>query len=274
MRLYISADIEGIAGVATRDQTMLEGFEYQSGRLWMTDTVAAACRAAFTAGVEEIVVADSHGTHLNILPDRLPKNVRLVRGKPRPLGMVQGVEAGRFDGALFLGWHTGSTHVSGVLGHTMQGRVIREIRLNGRTVSEAGFYHPLIGHFGVPLIGISGDDQFVDETRGLVGDVEAAVVKWAYGTFATRTMTPEESYEVVAETTRRAIARIRDFKPYRIEGEILLEVSFKHRPPAEILSLLPQVERVDGYTIAVKVPDMVAAVNFMVVALAYSSTLL
>jgi D-amino peptidase len=274
MRLFISADIEGIAGVATRDQTMLEGFEYQSGRLWMTDTVTAACKAAFAAGVKEIVVADSHGTHLNILPDRLPKGVQLVRGKPRPLGMVQGVEHGRFDGALFLGWHTGSTHVSGVLGHTMQGRVIREIRLNGKVVSEAGFYHPLIGHFGVPLIAISGDDQFVEETKGLVGDVEAAVVKWAYGTFATRTLTPEESYDLVAETTRRAIARIGGFKPYRIEGEITIEVNFKHRPPAEILSLLPQVERVDGYTIRTKVPDMVAAANFMIVTLAYNAALI
>jgi D-amino peptidase len=271
-RLFVSADIEGIVGVVTREQASPGAPEYASARIWMTDTVAAAAEAAFAAGIEEVVVADSHGPAQNLLIDRLPRRVQVVRGKPRPLGMVCGVEAGPYVGALFLGWHTGSTHASGILGHTMRGLVVREIRLNGRVVSEAGFYHPLIGEFGVPLIGISGDDQFVEETRGLVGDVEAAVVKWSYGHLAARTMVPADAHDAVAAMTRRALARIDSFRPCRLEGPVTLDLGFKHRPPAEVLSLLPGVERVDGYGIRTVVPDMRGASNFLSVALGYSAT--
>jgi D-amino peptidase len=154
----------------------------------------------------------------------------------------------------------------------MRSLVVREIRLNGRTVSEAGFYHPLLGHFGVPLIGISGDDHFVEETRGLVGEVEAAVVKWSYGHLAARSLTPAAACREIAAMTRRAIGRIGDFLPARIAGPIRLEVAFKHRPPAEMLSLLPGVDRLDGYTIGLDVPDMPGASDFMRVALGYDPT--
>lgn len=272
MRIFISADIEGIAGVVTRQQTLLSGNEYATACRWMTDSVAAAAEAAFAMGAEEVVVCDSHLASQNIQIDRLPERVQLVRGVRRPLGTVAGVESGRYDGALFIGWHTGSTHLSGVLGHTMRSLVVREVRLNGRVVSEAGFYHPLLGHYGVPLIGISGDDQFVEETRGLVGDVEAAVVKWSYGHLSARSLTPAAAQAEIDRMTRRAIGRIGDFRPGRIEGPIRLEVAFKHRPPAQTLSLLPWVERVDGYTIGLTVPDMQVAANFMQVALGYDPT--
>lgn len=262
MRLYISADIEGIVGVVTREQTLPSGFEFQAARIWMTDTVVAAAEAAFEMGVDEVVVSDSHGAKQNIIIDRLPRRVQLVRGKPRMLDMVSGIEVGSYGGAMFLGWHTGSTHLSGVLGHTMRGLVVREIQVNGRVVSEAGFYHPLIG--------ISGDADFVSETRELVGDVEAAVVKWAYGHLSARSMVPADAHAEVAAMTRRALGRIETFKPYRIEGEITLDVSFKHRPPAEVLSLLPMVERLDAYTIRTVLPDMRVAANFMTVALGYN----
>ncbi len=272
MRLYISADIEGIAGVVSRQQSLPPGREYEAACRWMTDSVAAAADAAFAMGAEEVVICDSHFNSQNILIDRLPERAQLVRGVRRPFGMVAGIEYGRYDGALFIGWHTGSTHRSGVLGRTMRSLVVREVRLNGQVVSEAGFYHPLMGHFGVPLIGISGDDQFVEETRGFAGDVEAAVVKWSYGHLAARSMTPAAACKEIDAMTRRAIARIGAFHPRRIEGPIRLEVDFKHRPPADTLSRLPGVERLDGYAIGLDVPDMCAASDFMQVALGYDPT--
>lgn len=269
MRIFISADIEGIVGVVTRQQALADGRDFEDGRRWMTESVAAAATAAFEMGADEVVIADSHLHSQNIHIDRLPERVQVVRGVRRPLGMVAGVEHGRFDGALFIGWHTGSTHLSGVLGHTMRSSVVREIRLNGRVVSEAGFHHPLLGHFGVPLIGISGDDQFVEETRGLAGDVEAAVVKWAYGHLAARTLTPAAAYREIDAMTRRAIARLGDFRPCRMEGPIRLELSFKHRPPADTLSRLRGVDRLDGYAIGLTVQDMPEASDFLAVALGH-----
>jgi len=101
MRIYISADIEGIAGVVTREHTRPEGFEYQSARIWMTDSVAAAANAAFAAGASEVVISDSHGNAQNLLLDRLPRAVQVVRSWPRPLSMMQGMESGDYAGGYF-----------------------------------------------------------------------------------------------------------------------------------------------------------------------------
>jgi len=91
-RLYISADMEGVAGVTTKEQLVVGGFEYQEARQWMTDEIIAVCNAAFQSGIEEVVVADSHSNGQNILIDQLPENVQLIRSWPRPLGMMQGVD--------------------------------------------------------------------------------------------------------------------------------------------------------------------------------------
>lgn len=272
MRLYMSIDIEGIVGVVSREHTAVEGFEYQQARIWMTDTAAVAAQAAFDAGASAVVMSDSHGNMQNLMIDRLPKAVELVRSRPRPLGMLQGIEHGRFDGALFLGWHTGATHESGILGHTMRSVVLRELRVNGTSVSEAGFYAPLAGHFGVPVIAISGDDQFVAETKSFLPDVEAATVKWAYGHLAARTLMPEPAHALVADATRRAIARLGSFTPTRLAGPVTIEVAFKHRLPAEFWGLTKWVTRLDATTIRYIADDMVDASKFMGFLLGYAST--
>lgn len=272
MRFYISVDIEGIVGVVSRDHTSPEGFEYQAARVWMTDTAAAAAQAALESGATDIVISDSHGAMTNLILERLPPSVQLVRSKPRPLGMVQGIDEGRFDGAMFLGWHTGATHESGILGHTMRGLVLRELRVNGTSVSEAGFYAPLAGHFGVPVILISGDDQFVAETKRFLPTVEAAVVKHAYGHMSARTMMPAPAHALVAAATKRAIARLPEFKPLRLAGKPVIEVAFKHRLPAELWSLTRWVERLDAYTIRYVAEDMADASRFMVFLLSYAAT--
>ncbi|MBL8702256.1 MAG: M55 family metallopeptidase [Alphaproteobacteria bacterium] len=271
MRFYISVDIEGIVGVVSRDHTGVEGFEYQAARIWMTDTAAAAAQAALDSGAHEVVLSDSHGSMQNLILERLPPGVQLVRSKPRPLGMLQGIDEGRFDGAMFVGWHTGATHNSGILGHTMRSLVLRELRLNGRSVSEAGFYAPLAGQFGVPVIMISGDDQFVAETRSFLPDVEAATVKWAYGHTSARTLMPAAAHALVADAAKRAIARLKGFKPTRLEKPVL-EVAFKHRLPAEFWALTKWVERLDAYTIRYQADDMADASRFMVFLLGYAPT--
>ena len=101
-RLYISSDIEGVAAVASSEQTGVSGFEYQRAREWMTNEVLAACESAFECGIEEIVISDSHGNAQNLLPDLLPDKVQLVRGWPRPLGMMEGIDQGEFDAAYYL----------------------------------------------------------------------------------------------------------------------------------------------------------------------------
>ena len=110
MRLSISADIDGVAGVVTFHQTGPKGFEYERARRWMTNEVVAACHAARDCGVTDIVVSDSHGSGENLLLEEFPEGVQIVRSWPRPLAMMQGVETGPFVAAFLLGYHAGAHH--------------------------------------------------------------------------------------------------------------------------------------------------------------------
>jgi D-amino peptidase len=239
----------------------------------MTDTVAAACEAAYEAGASEIVISDSHGSGQNLKLERLPEKVQLVRSSPRPLAMMQGIEVGRYEGAMFIGYHSGSTAMQGILAHTMRSVSLREVRLNGRVLPEAGVNAAIAGHFGVPVIMISGDDAFVAETKEILGDVEAATVKWVYSMLSARTLMPAAAYALVRQSVTRAIERRRDFKPFRIDGPIELQVSFKHRLPTEYLALTRFVERIDAFTVKYVGRDIEEISRFLVFLLGYSSTL-
>jgi D-amino peptidase len=274
MRFYISADIEGIVGVVSREHTGPQGFEYERARDWMTDTVAVACEAAYAAGAREIVISDSHGSGQNLKLERLPENVQLVRSSPRPLAMMQGIEVGRYEGAMFIGYHSGSTALAGILAHTMRSVSLREVRLNGRVLPEAGVNAAIAGHFGVPVIMISGDDAFVAETKELLGDVEAATVKWVYSTLSARTLMPAAAYRLVRDGVTKAIERRRQFKPFLIPGPIQLQVSFKHRLPVDYLSFCKFIERVDAFTVRYEGADIVEISRFLVFMLGYSSSVI
>jgi len=263
MKIYISADIEGVAGVINRDQGGPDGFEYDKGREWMTGEVRAACEAAMDKGATDIVISDSHGNAQNLLMDDLPESVRVVRSWPRPLGMMQGLEEGGFDGAMLIGYHAGSTNESGLMAHTLYGTVIREVRLNGQVASETLISAGIAGHFGVPVIFISGDDVYVEETRGLLNDFEAVVTKTSYGTLSGSTFTPARIRDLIRQKVAVAMGRLSDFKALSFDMPITLQVDFKHRLPAEMLDYLSNVKRTSAYTIEYEATDMLDVSRFL-----------
>ncbi len=272
LKIYISADMEGVVGVVTGDQLGPSGFEYQRFRGFMTQEVNTAIEAAFEGGATEVVVSDSHGNGENLLLEQLPDNVVVIRSWPRPLSMMEGIDAS-FDGAIFLGYHTSTTNTRGVRAHTLSSARLTAVRLNGQAMSEAGINAAIAGHFGVPIILVSGDDAIVEETTALLGDVEGAVVKWALGFHSAKTLTPEAAYAVIREKAKAAMARIQDFKPYRIDGPIQLEVSFKNYRPVEMLAYLPIVERIDAHTIRFVGKDMIEVSKFLSFILNYTPDL-
>ena len=272
LKIYISADMEGVVGVVTGDQLGPSGFEYQRFRAFMTEEVNTAIEAAFEAGATEVVVSGSHGNGENLLLEELPDNVVVVRSWPRPLSMMQGIDE-TFDGAIFLGYHTSTTNTRGVRAHTLSSARLTAVRLNGQPMAEAGINAAIAGHFGVPILMVSGDDAIIEETTALLGDVEGAVVKWALGFHSAKTLTPEAAYPVIREKVKAAIARIDDFKPYRFDGPIELEVSFKNYRPVEVLAYLPIVERVDAHTIRFVGKDMVEISKFLAFILNYTPDL-
>jgi D-amino peptidase len=262
LKIYISADMEGVVGVVTGDQLGPEGFEYQRFREFMTAEVNAAIEAAFAAGATEILVSDSHGNGENLLIEKLPKNVQVVRSWPRPLMMMQGVDE-TFDGVIFIGYHSSTTNPEGVRAHTMSSANLADVRLNGMSMPEAGINAAIAGHFNVPIIMISGDDAMVKEVTALLGNIESATVKWAYGFHSAKTMTPEASYELIREKVKKAIGRIKEFKPYKLKTPIQVEVRFKNYRPAEVLSYLPIVQRADAHSIKFAGKDMIEVSKFL-----------
>jgi D-amino peptidase len=272
MKIYISADMEGVVGVVTEQQLGPTGFEYERYREFMTGEVKAAIAAAFEAGATEIVVSDSHGNGQNLLIEKLPKNVTLVRSWPRPLLMMQGIDS-TFDAALFIGYHTGTTAMDGVRAHTISSARFADVRLNGVSMPEAGINAAIAGHFGVPVIMVSGDDAAVREAKALLGDVEGAVVKWSYGFHSARTIVPEAAYELIRATVKRAMRRIRDFEPYRVEAPVQLDVRFKNYRPSEVLSYLPIVQRTDAHSIRFVGKDVLEVSRFIEFIISYDPNL-
>jgi D-amino peptidase len=262
LKVYISADMEGVAGVVTDDHLGPSGFEYQRAREWLTGEVNAAIRAARAAGATEIVVSDSHGNGENILLDLLPTDVMLVRSWPRPLMMMQGIDE-TFDAVLFIGYHASTTNPRGVRAHTMSSGTLTAVRLNGVAVPEAVINAAIAGHFDVPVVMISGDEAAVVEASEHLGDIEGAVLKWDYGFHSVLTVMPAEGQDIIAGAVGTALSRLHEFQPFRIERPIRVEVSFKNYLAAELLAYLPMVDRVDSHTIAYTGADMLEVSRFL-----------
>lgn len=262
MKIYISADMEGVVGVVSGDQLGPTGFDYQRTRELMTQEVNAATDAAFEAGATEVTVSDSHGNAQNLLIEKLPKNVFVVRGFPRPLMMMQGIDE-TFDGVIFLGYHSSTTNPGGVRAHSFSSARLADVRLNGVSMSEGSFNAAIAGHFNVPVIMVSGDDAAVKEVASIVGDVEGAVVKWNYGFHSAKTMMPEAAYALIREKVKTAVGRITDFKPYKPRTPVQLDVRFKSYRPSEVLSYLSIVERTDAHSIRFIGKDIIEVSKFL-----------
>lgn len=269
LKIYISADMEGVVGAVTSDQLGPTGFEYGTFRRLMTNEVNAAISAARAMGATEILVSDSHGNGENLLIEELPQDIQLVRSWPRPLMMMEGIDE-TFDAAILIGYHASTNNVSGVRAHTFSSANLTAVRLNGMDMMEASMSAAIAGDFGVPVVMISGDDATVEEARRIVGDMEGAVVKWNYGFHSARTIMPDASYALIGDRVRAALGRLDDFSPYTMNGPLELEISFKNYMPAELMAYLPNVDRVDSHTIRFVGQDMTEISKFVEFTTSYS----
>ena len=267
-KLYISADMEGLAGVVTGEQLGPGGFEYERFREFMTQEVLAAIRGARAAGVGEIVISDSHGNGQNLLLELLPDDVTVVRSWPRPLMMMEGLDS-TFMGAVLIGYHAGTTNPDGVRAHTLSSANLADVRVNGRSVPEAGLSAAIAGEFGVPVLVVTGDDAAVAEAQTLLGRVETVEVKWNYGFHSARTLTPAAAARLIEERVAAAVRRRAEFRPWRLESPVTLDVRFKSYRPSQLLAYLPQVERTDAHSIRFIGRDMLEVSRFLEFLLSY-----
>lgn len=263
MKILIAADMEGISGVTHWDQVTTTHPEYARFRKIMTADVNAAIRGAAQAGAEEIVVTDGHASGTNILIEELDARARLNAGNGSPFSMVQGIDA-TVDGALFVGYHARSGSLNAILNHTWSGSV-QDVTLNGRGVGEIGLNAAVCGHFGVPVLMISGDQTACGEARDLLGSIETAVVKQAVGKMSAECLPLELSQRLICEAAARAVGRLRageTFTPFRTAEPVQVVVEFQLPEMAEGASLLPGARRPDGRRIEFTAPDMPSAYQF------------
>jgi D-amino peptidase len=260
LKVFISADMEGVGGVSTWSvQAGSKGREYEKFRELMTKEVNAAIEGAFAAGATEVVVGDSHGDAQNIDVELLDKRVRLIRAWPRPLGMMQGVDAS-FGAVVFVGYHAAEGRANAVLSHSFDGTM--EVELDGVPVPEAGFNAAIAGDFGVPVVFLSGDQTICEDAKKLLGPIETAVVKEATGFYSASMIHPEEAQKLIREGVRRGVERRSEIKPYRIAHPVRLKIRFNSTVTAEVVAMLPGVERPAGNVIVFQGRDMTEVSKF------------
>jgi D-amino peptidase len=263
-RIFIVADMEGIAGVVSRDQLDPKHFEYEAARKWMTEEVHSAVQGAVAGGATAFVVADSHGNGENLLLDGLPANVEIVRSQPRPLGMMEGIQVGHYDGAFLIGFHAGATNSRGILAHTFSNPVFRDIQLNGKSVSEGEWCAAVAAEYGVPILLFSGDDAAVAEARaGIKSLAQGVTVKRALGTFSAMTMTPHAADVAIKTAAETAVRSYAGARPEGVAVPVHVAVTFRDAVTAEVLSMLPGMERTGSRVISYTTDSMTKATMVM-----------
>lgn len=248
MKVYISADMEGIAGVVGREQLVPEGFEYERFRAFMTAEVNAAIEAAREAGATEILVSDSHGNGQNLLLDMLPQDIQLVRSWPRPLGMMQGIDE-TFDAALFIGYHASAGNPGGIAAHTVSSKAFASVKIDGEETSEGEINALIAGHFGVPVVMVSGDDAAVAEISGQLGSIEGAIVKWHYSHTSARTLLPIAAQNLIKDKVRAGLARRGEIQPLQPKDQMTLDLTYSKKKLAKRAASLPDVKLLDSHSV-------------------------
>ena len=240
MKVFLSSDMEGTAGVVDWEQCVGPGPEAAAGRKLLLAEVNAAIDGALAGGATEIVVNDSHSTMRNLPPGELKGGASYISGSHKPLYMMQGLD-NSYDAVLFVSYH-GSIGAPAGLSHTYNPRAVMEARLDGVVTGEAGINALVAAHYRVPVVLVTGDQSACDETTALIPGVHTAVVKEAVSRLAAHSLHPDRACDLIRETAQRAVADAPSIKPPPLASSTL-EVDVRTTDIAEAASWVRGVER-------------------------------
>jgi D-amino peptidase len=264
MRVYISVDMEGIAGVSHHKPTGRTDSEYPAAVELMVGEANAAIAGAFDGGATEVLVNDSHGGMYNLRPAELDPRARLLQGQ-KAWSMVAGAAPGAngepsFDVALFVGYHARAGHPTGTIAHTYTGAPT-QTRLDGRPTGEYGFNALILGAWGIPVGLVAGDEALAAEVEDWLPWAERVVVKDGFGTSAAASVHPERARALVRAGAARAVERAAsgELRTLEVDAPVTIEVDY-HRPiHADFAALVPNAERIGDRTVRHVGPDAVTA---------------
>ena len=240
MKIFLSSDMEGTAGVVDWEQCVGDGPQAAAGRKLLLDEVNAAIEGAMAGGATEVVVNDSHSSMRNLPPDALAGEASYISGSHKPLYMMQGLDDS-FDAVLFVSYH-GSVGAPAGLSHTYSPRVVVEARLDGVVTGEAGINALVAAHYGVPVVLVTGDRCACDETAVLIPGVHAAVVKEPVSRTAAHSLHPSRARALIRDTAEKAVAGAAAAEPPPL-ASATLEVSVRTTDIAEAASWARGVDR-------------------------------
>ncbi|MFC1730475.1 M55 family metallopeptidase [candidate division KSB1 bacterium] len=272
LKVFISVDMEGITGVVNSDHVSSAGQDYGRFRKIMTEETNAAVLGALDAGATEIVVNDSHGGMRNILIEELHSAADLISGSPKHLSMMEGIDDS-YDAVIFIGYHAAMGTQNATLDHTMSSARLANVFINGARMNEASLNAYLAGYYGVPVVFVAGDRNFVRQAHELIGpELEAAAVKDAVGRQAARNLSVERAHELIREGVRKGIEGRAKMPVKTVTSPVKLEMEFLRSDYADQLDLVPGVTRVSGRKVVYTGNDYLEVFRLMRALLALSGT--
>jgi D-amino peptidase len=236
-RILIVTDLEGVGGVNDADEQLLPGQRrYMESRHLLIGEVTAAVEGARAAGASEIVIWDGHDGSRTLSIDEIPSSAKLIQGRPTPANYYMSEKL--YGGVMFIGQHPMAGTKNGVLAHS-QSFNVKRITINGKEVGELGQLAAIAGYFDIPVIMLSGDKTACAEMVDLQPNAMTVAVKEMAGKNSTLSLSHAEAKRQIQEAARKAVANIREYKPWKIAGPIELVFEFHPQPP-----LQPQIRTV------------------------------
>jgi D-amino peptidase len=250
--VFISADVEGVAGIASWSQIMPGGEDYAVGRALMAGEVNAAIEGAVAAGALRVVVNDSHARMTNLLPESLNAAARLISGQFKPMYMLQGLDDS-FDAAFFVGYHGAIGEPEAILSHTYNPRAVWEAKVDGRVAGEIGVNAMVCEYFGVPIRLVTGDQATVLEARDAIPSAHVAEVKRSFSRTSAESMHPSEARDTIRREAEACLAALPNVQPVRRRHSV--ELTFLIADMAAMAEWIRGVERTGPRSVTFTAPD-------------------
>lgn len=259
MKVYISADIEGVTGVVSWAQSggpSDSKYDWDFARRMMTHDVNAAIRGARAAGAEEIVVKDSHNTSKNLLIDQLEDDVELISGMGSGIGgMMCGIDSS-FDACFLVGYHAMAGTAAGIMEHTITG-IIHRYWINNVPAGEIAMSAATAGVLGVPLVMVSSDAAGCAEAADLIPGLATSVVKTGIGRYMGQLKHPSITSKLISDAAQDGLQALKDglIQPWRPDEPVVVKMEFNRSEEADAVAMLPNAVRLDAYTVEISAPS-------------------
>jgi D-amino peptidase len=256
LKVFISADMEGISGITDWEDVLPGKRTYEYSRRLFTQDVNAAIEGAILGGATEVVVNESHGPMRNLIPDELHPQAELVRGFFKPMLMMQGLDES-FDAVFFVGYHGKAGEMDSVMNHTFLGSCIQRMYLNEKEVSEADFNAAVAAEYEVPVTLLTGDTQICEDVQKGVPGIHTVAVKKGLGAFTAQSVHPTVAHDRIRQAAKTAVEQAKYIQPLQKADSYTLEIEFKHTNMAAMVSYIPTVELLNSRTVRYVTNDLI-----------------